>query len=134
VPGLVEAQLGAAGEPNRCHQTEALVADRTAELDPFALELVDCRLGVVAHEIELVMAGLVCWVRGQLSGWQREDEPAMSRIDRRELEHVSEESADPVGVAAEDDRVDPGDHECGALVAGPAGDRAIQESSSDWVR
>jgi hypothetical protein len=42
--------------------------------------------GVVAHEIELVMAGLVCWVRGQFGRWQGENEPALPGVDRRELE------------------------------------------------
>jgi hypothetical protein len=64
-------------------------------------------VGVVAHEVELVMAGFVGRVRGQLGRRQGEDQPALSRINRRELERVSEEAANRVGVRGEDDRVDP---------------------------
>ena len=115
-------------------QAEALVADWAAEVDALSRELVDGRVDVVAHEIELVTAGLVCRVGGQFGGWQTEDEPALAGIDRGELEHVAEEGAYAVGVGGEDDRVDAGDHRLGALVTGCLGELAVQESSSDWVR
>ena len=134
VSGLVKAEFAAAGQLDRCQQSEALVADRTAELDSLALEFVDGRVGVVAHEVELVMAGLVGWVGGQFGGWEGENEPALPRVDRRELEHVSEEGANAVGVVGENDRVDPGDHAFGSPATGRVGEPAIQESSSDWVR
>jgi hypothetical protein len=41
------------------------------------LELVDGRVDVVAHEIELVMTSLLRWVCCQFGRWQGEDEPAV---------------------------------------------------------
>src|SRR5439155_6136208 len=73
VLGLVEAELAAIGHLDRCDESPAFVADRTAELDSFASEFGDRRVDVVAHEVELVMADLVGWVRGQFGGWQGED-------------------------------------------------------------
>lgn len=77
------------------------------------------------------MAGLVCRVGGQLGGRQGEDQPPVPGINRREPEHVSEESANPVGVLGEDHRVGPGNHEYGSLVMGCSADALVHDSASD---
>ena len=91
VLGLVEAELAAVGHFDRCDESPAFVADWTGEFDSFALELGDRRVDVVAHEVELVMAGV-------------------AGVDRREFEDVSDERANRVCVLGEDDRVGAGDH------------------------
>jgi len=95
VPRFVEGELAAVWQLDRCAEPPAFVADRAAELDALALELGDRRVDVIAHEIELVMAGVVGRVDGQLGGRESEDEPAVAGVDRRELEDVADECADP---------------------------------------
>jgi len=49
-------------------------------------------------------------MRGQFGGRQGEDEPAVAGVDRRELEHVSDECTNRVSVLGEDDCAGAGDH------------------------
>jgi hypothetical protein len=91
VLGFIEAELTAVGHLDRCDESPPFVADGTAELDSFALELGDRRVDVIAHEVELVMAVVVGRMRGQFGGWQSEDEPAVAGVDRREFEDVTDE-------------------------------------------
>jgi hypothetical protein len=103
-------QLAAAGKPERRQAPEALVADLPRELDAFACELLDGGADVVAHQIQLVAPAGVGWMRGELGGRQREDEPAAAGVDRAKIQHVAEERAVRLGVAREDDGMNPGDH------------------------
>jgi hypothetical protein len=103
-------ELPAAGQLDRGHEAEALVADGPCELDALAGELLVRRLDVVAHEVELVMEVAVRGMRGQLGRRQGEDEPAASGVDRRELERVAQEGAEGVRVLAEDHRMGSVDH------------------------
>jgi Lrp/AsnC family leucine-responsive transcriptional regulator len=111
VPRLVEAELASSGQLDRRHQPEALVADRTAELDSLPRQRVDSRMDLVAHEIELVMATVVCGVCGQFCRREGEDEPAVSCINPWKLEHITEERADGVRIRGVDDRVGSGNHD-----------------------
>src|SRR5689334_15585672 len=63
---LVEGQLAATWHLDRRYQPEALVADRTAELDSLGREFGDRGVDVVAHQVELVMGRSLCGVGGQL--------------------------------------------------------------------
>ena len=108
--GMVETELAAVGiliaviSPQR----SSLIGRLSSTA--FALELGDRRADVVAHQVELVMAGLVGGVHGQLCGRQGDDGPAVAGVDRREFEDVSDERANRVCVLGEDDRVGAGDH------------------------
>jgi hypothetical protein len=93
---LVEAEFVAVGHPDRGDPSPLFLADRSAELDPLAFEFPDGRLDVIAHEVELVMTGIVSRVGGQLCGREGEDGPPVARIHRRKLEHVPKERANGV--------------------------------------
>lgn len=110
MPRLVQRELATAGKLDGSHQAETLVADGPAELDTLLLELFDGGVDVVTHQVELMVITAIRRVSGQFGGGQREDEPAVSGIDRRELEHISEEGANSFGVLGEDDRVRSSDH------------------------
>ena len=80
------------------------------QLDALGLELLDGRVHVVTHEIELVVTGALGRMGSELRGRQREDQPAVTGIDRREPEHVLEELSHRLRVLAVDDCVNSGDH------------------------
>jgi hypothetical protein len=107
MPRLIEAELASVGKPNRRLEPEALLAHGPDDVGALAGELVEGRVDVVAHQVELVSAGAVGGMRGELGGREREDEPPAACVDRRQLEHVSEESANALGVLREEDRVGP---------------------------
>jgi hypothetical protein len=66
---------------------------------------------VVAHEIEFVDNTIfVGWVECGFCRRQREDQPAMTRIDGPESEDVAEECAVRLGVFAVEDYMSAGDH------------------------
>ena len=71
---LVNRQLAAVGEAQRCHQAESFVADLPGELDPLCLELLDRGSDVVAHQVQLVPALPTVRVGSELGGRQREDQ------------------------------------------------------------
>src|SRR4051812_12006454 len=108
--GLVQAHLAPAGDLHPGHEPPALVADGPGELDALGREVGRRGLDVVAHQVELVMPGLLARMRGDLARRGGEDRPAAARVDLAQLEYVAQEGADRVGVGAEDDRVDAGDH------------------------
>jgi PPOX class probable F420-dependent enzyme len=49
-------------------------------------------------------------VEGELTRWQREDQPAFARVHVGEPQHVTEEGACRLRVLGKDDRVRPGNH------------------------
>ena len=55
-------------------------------------------------------AGAVRGLRRDLGRGQREDQPAVAGVDRRQLEDVSEEGSDTLRVGRIADRVGAGDH------------------------
>jgi hypothetical protein len=116
VSRLVQAEFAAARQDDRRQQTERLVAHRMGQLDTFGLQLFDSCMHVVAHEVELVVISALSRMGSELRGRQREDQPSVTGIDRREPKVDSEELADALGVLAEDDCVNPGDrHGPGSL-------------------
>ena len=68
------------------------------------------RLDVIAHQKHFVRAvglsRMYCW----LGGWQGEDQPIVSGVDERILEHVAEEGAVRLSVGAAEDYVRSADH------------------------
>ena len=57
-----------------------------------------------------MVAALGAGVDGGLGRWKREDEPASTCIDVRELEHIAEELSVCFSVGAEEDDMRPGEH------------------------
>jgi hypothetical protein len=110
VPWFVESELATAGQPERRHQAEALVADLLRELDTLSAKLLDRRAHVLAHQIELVMGIFVGRVSGELGGRKGEDQPSAAGINRGETEHVAEEDPIRLRIRGENDRVNTGDH------------------------
>src|SRR6478609_4555734 len=112
VQRLVEPQLTTAGDLHRGDEPPALVAYRCRELDALALQFGPGLLDVVAHQVELVVAGGLARVSGQLGRRELEDRPAAAGFDVVQVEDVAQERADGFGVFAEHDGVDaPDAHE-----------------------
>jgi SAM-dependent methyltransferase len=111
---LVKADLAHAGDLEPRHEPVPLIRDRRHELDPLSLELLDRPLDVVAHEEQLVISDRSPPSRprmdAELARRQREDEPALARVDAREIQHVPEEGASRLGVLGVDQGVSPRDH------------------------
>src|SRR5207253_8274373 len=107
---LVEADVAGARNLQPGQKPPTFVRQRGDELDALPLELVHRLLDVLAHQVELVPARLRCGMDGELARRQREDQPAVVRIDVREREHVAEERPRGLGVLGEHDRVRAGDH------------------------
>ena len=82
VLGLINAQLRTVRQPDGGEQPPALVGHRLGELYTFGLELLDRRLDVSTHQIQLMPGCAVIWVDGQLRRWQGKDQPTMSDINR----------------------------------------------------
>jgi len=107
---LVQSELGGARNREGGHKAPSRVDDRTSELDPLLLQLLDGCLDVVAHQIELMVAALLRGM-GRKLGWRKpEDEPTASSVDRREAEHVAKECPRSFWIAGEDDRMGADDH------------------------
>jgi len=92
VSRLVETELAGTRHREPGQQAPTFVGDRRGELDAALRQLLDGRLDVVAHEEELVTAG-VARVARQLAGREREDQPAVARVDGIEAKRVAKERA-----------------------------------------
>jgi DNA-binding CsgD family transcriptional regulator len=110
VPWLVDRELGAVRQPDRRQQAPALVGDVPGHLDALRPQLRERSLDVVAHQVQLVMAGPALRMDRQLGRGQREDEPAAARVHGRQLQHIGEERPYLFRGGREDDRMHPGDH------------------------
>jgi hypothetical protein len=64
------------------------------ELDTLFRQLGNCRVDVVAHQVQLVMAAVLCRVSGELGRGQGEDQPASSGVHWSKREDVAQESAE----------------------------------------
>jgi hypothetical protein len=106
---LMPRQSASAGQFERGDQTPAGIGDGVGELDSLGLELIDCRVNVVAHEIHL-MVRIIARMSSQFGGWEGKDRPSVTSVDRRQSQHVPEECAHPCGFVSEDDHVCAGDH------------------------
>src|SRR3954469_4933990 len=122
VAGLVDAERARARDAHLRHEAPALVSYAALELDALGPELLDRRLDVVAHQVELVDGDPVHGrVDRQLGGRQGEDQPAAAGVDRVEAEDVAEEGAGGVGVVRRDDVVGTGDHAAATFCAWRSG-------------
>jgi transcriptional regulator with XRE-family HTH domain len=110
MPRLVQPEFTAARQPDRRHEAEPLIADGPGDVDALGLQLSDGRVDVVAHEVELVPAGLVRGMGCQLSRRQSEDQPPVSGVGERQLEHVSEKRAILLRIRRENQCMDSRDH------------------------
>src|SRR4029453_16785961 len=110
VARLGPPELAAARQPDRRHEPEPLIADGPRDVDAFGLQLSDGRMDVVADEVELVPAVLVRGGGCHLGRRQSEDQPPLAAVDKRQLEHVSEERAILLRVRREDHCMDSRDH------------------------
>jgi hypothetical protein len=106
---FVDSQHPAPWQLEVSEASPAEVVDGPFENDSFALEVGHRGLQVVAHEVELV-AGFGVGVEGDLCRGQGEDQPAVTGVDRVEIEDVLEEVAVGFGVLAVDDDVGSGYH------------------------
>ena len=107
--GLVETEVASAGQADHGQQTPAFIGNASAT-DAALFKLFDFRVNVVAHKIELVLAVCRAWMNGQFCRWARKDKPALASVDCLEPEHVAEERAIALGIAAVNDRVQSVDH------------------------
>src|SRR5688500_289154 len=109
MPRFVQADLASAWNPDPCHQAVPLVGDRRDALDALLAQLGDRSFKVVAHEKEFVLPDHPPPARarmdGELGRRQREDQPALARIDPGESEDDAQERARRVGVLGEENRV-----------------------------
>jgi hypothetical protein len=64
---------------------------------------------VIAHHVQL-RPGALGWVHREFGWGQTEDQPSATRVHMIEAEHVGQEGAIGVSVAAEDDEVSTEDH------------------------
>jgi len=117
--GLVESDLAATRQPKRGPVAPILLLDFRGN-DSLALEPLDGRIEVIAHQVENCPHELVRRmaldevparrVDGDLGWWQGEDEPPIPRILTPEPEHVAKEAAIGVWVLAVEQEVSPRDH------------------------
>jgi hypothetical protein len=129
---LIDSNLATAGQPKRCHQAEALLADLFRELDPLGAQLFDRRANVLAHQVQLVVGIAVSGMSGQLGGRQGEDQPPSAGIDRGEIEHLAKEGSVCFSIAGENDRVNADDHR--AEIVNRACRRELRVGSGGAVR
>src|SRR5262249_26915802 len=115
---LVDAEFPAARQRQARDRSPSLLVDRRA-LYFLLLHFGDERLDVVAHQEELVYVVLVGRMHCYLGWRQREDQPAMTCIDRLVLQHVPEECSVSLRILAVDDDVSAVNHARESTIAGP---------------
>src|SRR5580698_6662526 len=81
VPGLVEPELAATGKGDRGHQPEPGLAHPGAELRSLGPELGHRLLKVIAHQVELVLAGSAWLLAGRVTGQFRRRLPDKQPAD-----------------------------------------------------
>src|SRR5262249_59689727 len=106
---LVDAEFPAARQRQASDRSPSLLVDRRA-LHFHLLHFGDERLDVVAHQEEFVYVVLVGRMHCYLGWRQREDQPAVTCIDRLVLQHVSEECSVGLSILAIDDDVSAVNH------------------------
>src|ERR1700694_1146320 len=108
---LVHHEASPVGEDDRRGASETPFGYFAVEADALVAECRNRRVDVVAHQIELVVPGFLSGMNAELGGWQREDQPAVTGVDGRKLEHVAKETAYGISVGREHERVHAGDHQ-----------------------
>lgn len=102
--GLIDAELTAARQGQAGDRAPALFVDGGAG-HVLSFQVGDQGVDVVAHQEELVFLVLVGRVHGDFGWRQREDQPPMTGVDLRILQHVAQECAVGLGILAVDDDV-----------------------------
>ena len=120
---FVEAELVAAGEFERRHQTPATVGDR-CRFDSLFLELRYHYGDVVADEPEFVFGVVFRLMDGEFRRRCGKEESTVAGVDAVQVENVPEKGVHLVGVLGVEDCVYAGDHS----VPVPAG--ALPQSRS----
>src|SRR3984893_9074252 len=103
--GLVHGDVATVGEDDRRGAAEAPFGDFAVEFNALVAKRGHRRVDVVAHQIELMVPGFLGGMNAELGGWQREDQPTVTGVDGRKLEHVAKETAYGISVAREHERV-----------------------------
>jgi hypothetical protein len=106
---LIDAELAATGQRDLRKPTPALILHWRAG-DVVRFHLLDERVDVIAHQIELVHIVLVRMVDGDLGRRHAKDQPSIANIDMREPEDVAEKRAIGLSVRAVDNRMRPCEH------------------------
>src|SRR3954451_14599877 len=89
VPRLVQAESSPAGQVDGRDEPPALLRHAATDLDAPRSEIPNGGLYVVAHQIELTAAATRRrGVRGQLRRGEREDEPAVTGVNRSQPQDV----------------------------------------------
>src|SRR5215813_6196745 len=121
---LVDAKFPAARQCQARDRSPSLLVDRRAP-HFLLLHFGDQRLDVVAHQEEFVYVILVGRMHCYLGWWEREDQPAMTCIDRLVLEHVCEECSVSLRIRAVDDDVSTVNHARQYIPFGPRGSTVL---------
>src|SRR5579872_1232976 len=114
VPGLIDPELAA---PRKCDEDEpapTLVVGWQPDVDLSCDQLLDRRVEVTAHHVQLV-AFLLARVDGDLCRRQGEDQPPATRVDPVQAEDIAKELAVRLRVRAPDDHVRAGEQRTHAL-------------------
>jgi hypothetical protein len=131
---LVESEVGSARDGEGGHKAPSLVADRSGELNPLLLQLLDRSLDVVAHQIELMVAIRLRGMDRKLRWRELEDEPLASGVNRRKAEYIANECPGGFRIVREDDCVRPDDHSTSLLFPGGRRRVAAGGPSDEYVR
>ena len=102
---LIQSDPSAAGQSDLRHASPTGLVEWALEGHPSSFQLLGGRFDVLTQQVELVVVLLFGRMESDLSGRQREDQPAASRIHGVETEHVSEECAVGRGISAVDEYV-----------------------------
>ena len=106
---LIQAKFASPWQLDFSDDAPSLLNGRR-ELHPLMLECFDCRLEVIAHQIEFLRAVFLGRVDGHLGRRESENEPAFARVHVGEPQDVAEEFSVRLGVAAVEDDVCPRNH------------------------
>src|SRR5580692_3541290 len=106
---LVQMDIASAGKRDRRYRTPPCFMN-FGGLHAFRRERSDFGFQFVAHEVKLVGAILIGRMEGGLGGRQREDQPAVPRIDGFEAEDVAEKGAVSFGILTLDNYVSARNH------------------------
>src|SRR5262245_15821234 len=111
VLGLINPQLSSARESRLDQSSPRLVMD-TGTGQTVGPQRRSNTLHIVTHQIELVPSVFFGRMQRDFRTRKPENKPAAANINMRKFQHVTEEGAIGFGVAAVDDYVCAGDHDC----------------------
>jgi hypothetical protein len=78
---LIQAEASSARHSDRGQQSPALVGGGSSDLHALSPQFLDGGVDVVTQEVQLV-AGCIGWMRSNLGGREREDEPTVAAVDQ----------------------------------------------------